>query len=154
MGEIVVGVDGSAGSLEALRFALREAAVRRASVTALHAFLLPLSEAPGPFALAVPVEPSPSLAEVQHSLERAAGRLLDEALAGVCGEASGIEVERRVVEADPATALLDASEGADLLVVGARGHGGFAGLLLGSVADHLVRHASCPVVVVPGVREG
>lgn len=153
MGQIVVGVDGSAGSLEALRFALQEAAVRRVSVMVLNAFRLPLAEAPGPFALALPMEPSPGFPEVQQALERAAGRLLDDALTAVAREAHGVEVERRVVEAEAATALLEAAEGADLLVVGARGHGGFLGLLLGSVADRLVRHARCPVVVVRGQRE-
>ncbi|MFN8188624.1 MAG: universal stress protein [Gaiellales bacterium] len=154
MGQIVVGVDGSAGSLEALRFALREAAVRGCSVTVLSAFRLPLVEAPDPFLLAVPVGPGSSFVEVQEAVEREAERLLDDALAATADEANRVEVERRVVEADPARALLDGSGDADLLVVGARGHGGLAGLLLGSVADQLVRHSSCPVVVVPGGREG
>lgn len=152
MGRIVVGIDGSAGSREALRFALSEARRRRSSLVAVHAFRLPLVEAPGPFSLAVPIEPVPGLAEVQQALERAAVELLDTALDEAAGDAGGIEVERSVVEGDPAQALLEASQGAELLVVGARGHGGFAGLLLGSVADQLVRHAPCPVVVVPWER--
>jgi nucleotide-binding universal stress UspA family protein len=49
--------------------------------------------------------------------------------------------------------LLKAAEGADLLVVGSRGHGGFAGMLLGSVSEHVAAHSPCPVVVVHGQRE-
>jgi nucleotide-binding universal stress UspA family protein len=63
---------------------------------------------------------------------------------------AGVTVERTVAPGGPATALLDAAEGAALVVVGRRGVGGFGRLLLGSVADHVARHAPCPVVVVPG----
>ena len=57
-------------------------------------------------------------------------------------------IERRVVEGAPATVLVDESRQADLLVVGSRGHGGFAGLLLGSVSQQCAHHAACPVVIV------
>lgn len=152
MGRIVVGVDGSAGSLAALRFALREARARGATVTAVHVFRLPLGEVPGPFVLELPPGPMPALAEVEEALERAAWATLDRALEEVADEVGDVQVERLVLEADPATGLLDCAADADLLVVGARGHGGFIGLLVGSVADHAIRHARCPVVVVPRDR--
>jgi len=59
-----------------------------------------------------------------------------------------VEIERRVVEGRPAAVLVNESQGADLLVVGSRGHGGFAGLLLGSVSQQCAHHAACPVVIV------
>ncbi|HUP33419.1 MAG TPA: universal stress protein, partial [Gaiellaceae bacterium] len=66
----------------------------------------------------------------------------------VGGRDPGIEVERRVVPEPPVEALLDAAAGADLLVVGSRGRGGFTGLLLGSVGQQVAHHAPCPVVIV------
>ena len=64
-----------------------------------------------------------------------------------------MEIERRVVRTRPAAVLVDESRGADLLVVGSRGHGGFAGLLLGSVSQQCAHHAACPVVIVHQKRE-
>jgi nucleotide-binding universal stress UspA family protein len=74
--------------------------------------------------------------------------LLDELVAGLAGQAAGVEVRTSVEEGHPAEVLIERSKEADLLVVGSRGHGGFAGMLLGSVSHHLVAHASCPVVVL------
>jgi nucleotide-binding universal stress UspA family protein len=150
VGTVVVGVDGSAGSLEALRFALEEARLRRARLVALCAWMLPLTEVPGPFLLELPAA-GPTLEQVRPELERAAERRLDEALESVAGHGD-VEIERRVVEAAPAHALVEASEGAELLVVGSRGHGGFAGLRLGSVGQQCAHHARCPVVIVPTPR--
>ncbi len=65
----------------------------------------------------------------------------------------GSTVEKEIVEGPAATLLLDLAKEADLLVVGSRGHGGFIGLLLGSVTQHLVHHSTAPVVVVPPPRE-
>jgi nucleotide-binding universal stress UspA family protein len=152
MGKIVVGVDGSAGSLAALRFALAEARLRGDAVVALHAWVMPLSEAPGPFLLELPALGGPPVEEVTRALRRAAQERLAAALQEVDAEAEGIEVEERVVEAPAAHALVEASREADLLVVGTRGHGGFAGLLLGSVSTQCLQHARCPVVVVPAAR--
>ena len=65
------------------------------------------------------------------------------------GTPSTVSIDPVVTEGSAAQALVDASEGADLLVVGARGHGGFLGLVLGSVANQVLHHATCPVVIVP-----
>ena len=146
MGRIVGGVDGSPGGQAALRFALEEARLRRATLDAVHAWLMPLYEGvPGPFVVGLPA--GPPLDEVRRELERAARAVLDRALADA-GPADGVEVRRAAVESAPAKALLDAAVGADLLVVGSRGRGGFKGLLLGSVSTQCAKHAPCPVAVV------
>jgi nucleotide-binding universal stress UspA family protein len=150
MGRIVVGVDGSPGSLAALRFALGQARRSGSVVVAVHAWALPLSEAaPGPFLLELPGPGGRPLDEIVDELARGARARLEAALRQVEAEAEGIEVEARVVEGPSARVLIEASEGADLLVVGSRGHGGFAGLLLGSVSQQCAHHARCPVVIVP-----
>jgi nucleotide-binding universal stress UspA family protein len=150
MGRIVVGVDGSEGSQDALRFALREARLRGATLHAVLAWELPLFEgAPGPFLVEVPGELAPPLEETRTALEAEAERALDAALAeALQGEEPGVEIRRDVVEAAPAQALLEAARGADLLVVGSRGRGGFRGLLLGSVGQRCARESPCPLVVV------
>jgi nucleotide-binding universal stress UspA family protein len=87
----------------------------------------------------------PIVAEVDWRVR--AQQLLDDAVErGLTGQ--DVELTRTVTMGHPAKVLLDAAEGADLLVVGSRGHGGFAGMLLGSVSQHVVAHAPCPVVVV------
>jgi len=149
MGTIVVGVDGSPQSLAALRFALSEARVRGDRLVALHAWVLPLVEAPGPFLLEAPGPARPPLEQLREELAGAAERRLAAALDAVAGEADGVAVERRVVEGPAAAVLVEASEGADLLVVGSRGHGGLRGALLGSVSQQCVHHARCPVAIVP-----
>jgi len=78
---------------------------------------------------------------------------LEETLRESVPETDTVEIERRVVEGRPAAVLVDESQGADLLVVGSRGHGGFAGLLLGSVSQQCAHHAACPVVIVHGKPE-
>ena len=77
-----------------------------------------------------------------------ARRLLETTVAETLGEDPGLEIELVVAEGHAAPVLVEAAKGADLLVVGSRGHGGFAGMLLGSVSEHCVHHASCPVIVV------
>ncbi len=135
---IVVGVDGSEGSLEALRFALEEARLRGGTVAALFAWSIPF----------VADVPTGMLPELMDDFRADAETLLEEQLAAV-GDSGGVEIERIVVEGPPAQALVGAAEGAALLVVGSRGRGGFKGLLLGSVSSQCAHHAPCPVVVVP-----
>jgi nucleotide-binding universal stress UspA family protein len=85
-------------------------------------------------------------------LQRAAEGLLERALAAVGDETEGVEIERRVVQGPAAEVLVRAAAANDLLVVGSRGHGGFVGLLLGSVSQQCVHHAPCPVVVVHATK--
>jgi nucleotide-binding universal stress UspA family protein len=136
---IVVGIDHSDGAKAALRFALEEARLRRAKLRAVHAWKFDYLEAPGLMRTLPPGE-----YETLHSAAEAA---LDATFKEV-GNAEGVEVERRVVQGAPAGVLVEESRGADLLVVGSRGLGGFAQLLLGSVSQQCAHHAKCPVVVV------
>jgi nucleotide-binding universal stress UspA family protein len=138
-GRIVVGVDGSAGSACALRWALAEGAARGAVVEVLHAWEPPAIF--GAVAAAVPFDP----AEIEHDACQLVDTMLDEAQA----DGRPVRVEPTVVAGGPASSLLDAAKGADLVVVGRRGLGGFERLLLGSVSDQVARHAPCPVVAVP-----
>jgi nucleotide-binding universal stress UspA family protein len=141
MNTIVVGVDGSKGSQQALEWAMAEARLHSATLRAVHVVqpdLLP----------AYVIGRAGGYAGPTREQQREAGdRLLDEALRSA---AEGVAVERHVVlEESPAKALIDAAQDADLLVVGSRGLGGFQGLVLGSVGLQCVTHAPCPVVVVP-----
>jgi nucleotide-binding universal stress UspA family protein len=134
-GLIVVGVDGSPHARRALDWALREARIRSGRCLLIHAYGMGIgASAPGGVA---PLE----------EIAAAAGEVLEHELA--FARESGLVVEGHVVAGGAARALLDASHGADLLVVGSRGRGGFTGALLGSVSTACVHHATCPVVVVP-----
>jgi nucleotide-binding universal stress UspA family protein len=131
---IVVAVDGSAASLEALAWAVRQAALTGAVAEVVTAWHYPLSA--GGYT---------SAAEIDWQANAHATQ--DVAVKEVLGD-DAASLLRSVVEGHPVPDLLDAAAGADLLVVGSRGHGGFAGLLLGSVSEHVVAHAPCAVVVV------
>jgi nucleotide-binding universal stress UspA family protein len=149
-GSIVVGVDGSAPSLAALRWALDEARLRDARLVAVHAWIAPAPVAvPGPGLAPIPDVDLPGQVE---ALRGAAEAELDAALAEVFPEGVPDELERKLVEDDAPEALERESRSADLVVVGSRGRGGLAAALLGSVSEHVVRHAACPVVVVKGPR--
>lgn len=151
MATIVVGIDGSEGSEAALHFALEEARLRRATLRVVHAYVLPLSEvAPDPFLLEFPSVPGPELEAVAEDLARGATSLIDAALERVLGGSeAGVVIERIAVEGSPSASLIDEADGADLLVVGSRGHGRMHGLLLGSVSQQCVSHSPCPVAIVP-----
>jgi nucleotide-binding universal stress UspA family protein len=138
---IVAGVDGSPSALAALRWAVRQAQRTGGTVDAVIAWQFP---ATGNFGWA-PVSAIDDL-----DFESIAKHTLDQAIGSLGELAAGVPVRPLVVQGLPAQVLLDASDGADLLVVGSRGHGGFADALLGSVSQHLVHHASCPVVVMRG----
>lgn len=143
---IVVGVDGSPGSALALDWAVREAGQRGATVHAVMAWEYPQTYGANVWSLGM----DPSL-DVQEGLAASAAAEAAR-IAGEASESQDMVVTSAAVEGHPAFALMQAAEDADLLVVGSRGHGGFVGALLGSVSQHVVCHASCPVVVVPAVR--
>lgn len=138
MERIVVGVDGSETARAALHWALDEARLRSAAVDVVHAWQMPY----------VSSFPYPMVDVLSGEFEREARQVLDRMVGGA--DTSGVPaVEPLLVCDGAARALLDTAKGAELLVVGSRGRGGFTGLLLGSVSQHVVHHASCPVVVVP-----
>ncbi|WP_026924410.1 universal stress protein [Glycomyces arizonensis] len=135
-GRIVVGVDGSPSSTQALTWALRQAEITGASIEAVHAWQIPMT-----YGAPVAVLPGEDFAE---SAERALAESVDEVLGG----REDLPVRRIAEHGLPAKVLLEHSQDAELLVVGSRGRGGFKGLLLGSVSLHCVTHAHCPVVVL------
>lgn len=142
-GRIVAGVDGSESSRAALAWAVRQAALTGAAVDAVHAWHEPASYAYGyGYSMALPMP----------DVEKFERQVLDEAIAEAADLAPRVEIRPVLVQDNAARALLDAAKGADLLVVGSRGHGGFAEALLGSVGQHCVHHAECPVVVIRGAR--
>jgi nucleotide-binding universal stress UspA family protein len=145
--QIVVGIDRSDGALAALGFALDEARLRNAKLLVVHAWHLPpMGTGETPWA----VVPPPSYFDTQVDAARGdAEHVIAQALEQVAAQAQGVDVEAHAVEGAPAEALLEAARDAALLVVGARGRGGFRGLLLGSVSQTCVHHAPCPIVVVP-----
>jgi nucleotide-binding universal stress UspA family protein len=128
---VVVGVDGSAESNDALAFAVKEAQMRAATLEVVHASSYR-------FAL---LEQFPEELALEQSI-------LDVAVALAAAAEPGIEVIGRIVEPPAAKALIDSSDGADLLVVGSRGLGGFKELELGSVSHQCAQHAHCPVTIV------
>lgn len=145
-GSIVVGVDGSAASSAALRWAAEEARLRSAPLVAVHAWsFVPAQPIGDPGLLAVPAGDIAGQLEAENA---AAREVLAEAVAGALADDSGLEVEQRLVEGDPGDALVAASEFAELVVVGSHGRSGLRAALLGSVSRHVTTHAACPAVVV------
>lgn len=140
---IVVGIDGSKESRLALRWALQEARLRGSTLRIVHTWSLPHSGA-GP---AVAMEPQ-ALTQAIDDDRSAAAELVRAELAAADVDATGIEIESVIAEGPASAALIAEADGADLIVVGSRGRGGFKGLLLGSVSHQTVHHASCPVVIV------
>ena len=135
---IVVGVDGSESSAAALRWALADAVGSGAAIDALACWEWPSSA--GGFLAYADYDLSTPTAEVAASVVAAA-------VAAVPG-APSVAVKTHVLEGYPARLLTEWAVGADLLVVGSRGHGTLAGMLLGSVGLHCASHAPCPVVIV------
>ena len=145
-GAIVVGVDGSEASREALRWAADEARLRSARLVAVHAWsFVPAQPIGDPGMLAVPAGDLPGQLDAESEAARLA---LDEAVGDALGADPGIEVERKLVEGDAGETLVKEGAGAELLVVGSHGRSGFKAALLGSVSRSVVDHAPCPVVVV------
>jgi nucleotide-binding universal stress UspA family protein len=136
---VVAGVDGSESSLRALAWAVETARARDARVAAVSTWTPPnVGEL---FVVAGPSD--------RAAFEAAAAEILAAAVDTV--DAGGLEapIEQLVVAGAAGSVIVAQSEDADLVVVGSRGRGGFTGLLLGSVSDHVAHHAVCPVVVVP-----
>jgi len=144
MAVIVVGVDGSEASKEALRWAIDEAELRTATLRAVHAWTYPpiFGEA-----YVVPEALGPNWLRDQ------AQQRLDDVVAEVAGRNPHAYIEPVVREGPAAQVLIDVARDADLLVVGSRGHGGFAGLLLGSVSQQCAQHAPCAVTIVRAQHE-
>ena len=136
---IVVGVDGSDSSKAALAWAIQQARLTGASLEAVIAWHYPTT-----YGYPLAVAPISSAAEVA---QRVLTTTLDEVGRDIGGR---VDITPRVLEGNAARVLLDESDGADLLVVGSRGYGGFAEALLGSVGQHCVHHAACPVAVIRG----
>jgi nucleotide-binding universal stress UspA family protein len=134
---ITVGTDGSDNSVAALRWAVHEAEIHGASVDVVYSWNFP------PVVDPLGVSMLPTIDDMTASATRLLQRVMEKV------ETKDIAVTSRVVQGAPATALLQAAKDTDLLVIGRRGHGGFMGLLLGSVAQHVAHHAPCPVVLVP-----
>lgn len=155
MATIVVGIDGSPSARQAVDWALGEARVRGAEVRLVHAWMLPLIDAiPEPWAIGLPPLGPGDEERVHEKIEGAARALLENAVKEAREREPSLSIEGELVEARAAHALLQSARGADLLVVGSRGGGGFAGLHLGSVSSQCVHHAECPVVVVPATGKG
>jgi nucleotide-binding universal stress UspA family protein len=136
---IVVGVDGSAGSRKALTWAAAEAAIHGSDLVVVNVWEHTLLPPAGSVSVSERYVPDPS--------QRTADDLL-QVIKEELGDEPPVPVQPRVKEGRPAKVLIEESAGADLLVVGPRGHGGFAGLVLGSVSQHVAAYAKCPVVVV------
>jgi nucleotide-binding universal stress UspA family protein len=139
MSQIVVGVDGSEHSVDALRWAAEEARLRGATLKVVASFATPIMSTG--YEVAAP-DPSDLAAASNTMLGAAIDTIREE------GVLDGIDVVTEALEGHAGEQLIRLSADADLLVVGARGHGGFLGLLMGSVTTYVVNHAVCPVVVV------
>ena len=147
---IVVGVDGSDASREALRWAADEARLRFAPLVAVYAWsFIPPQPIGDPGMLAMPAGDLAGQLEAESEAARGA---LDAIVAEALGTEPGVEVEQKLVEGDAGDALVAESESAELVVVGSHGRSGLKAALLGSVSRHVVSHAACPVVVVKAPR--
>jgi nucleotide-binding universal stress UspA family protein len=149
VGRIVVGVDGSEGSREALRWAAEQAALRGSALEVVFSYATEPTAATFAYDETMSVEVWQRARSDIETRERQAADRAQALVAGMVEGITGIEVEAVAIEGrQPAPTLLERAEGAELLVVGSRGRGGFKSLLLGSVSQQCVHHATCPVVIV------
>lgn len=139
---IVVGVDGSRQAEAAIDWAVEESRVHGDDVILVHAWQTPGVALTGYAGATLPVFGS-------DDIRKLAEEVLATCTAGLRRRAPDVRLASRLVEGHPAAALVEASKGARLLVVGTRGLGGFKGMLMGSVSTACAHHAPCPVVVVP-----
>ncbi len=146
---VVVGVDGSRASVDALGWAVEYARCADASLRVVLAWERPtrVGYSPG-------VSPLPDAEPADRGREEAAADTLTAVIRMAAGETPPVPVERRVVQGPPAGVLIEEAATADLLVVGSRGHGAVTSLLIGSVSTHCVQRAPCPVVVVRAHKAG
>jgi nucleotide-binding universal stress UspA family protein len=147
MKKIVVGLDRSDGARAALRFALEEARLHGAELHCVHVWEVVYGPVSG-----APVFVIGGLPELERGVAEDAQHVVDDLLAEV-EDTGGVTIHRQVLRGGAAHELVELSRDADLLVVGSRGHGGFTGLLLGSVSTQCVHHALCPVAVVHPPKE-
>jgi nucleotide-binding universal stress UspA family protein len=140
---IVVGVDGSASSEQALRWALRQAKLTGADIEAVIAWHFP-------FISGGYTWPPAGIMVSATDFRKFAERVLADTVSRATSGDLPSPVTQEVLEGDAAAVLIRESAGAELLVVGSRGHGGLAEAMLGSVGQHCVHHAACPVVIVRG----
>ena len=136
--QIVVGVDGSDSSKEALRWAARLAPTLNATIHAVIAWEYPILLGADGGMLS------------SWKPDEAAKEILKKSLADAFGSERPKGLEASISQGHPTFVLLDASKDAEMLIVGSRGLGGFAGLLVGSVSSACAEHAKCPVLVVHG----
>jgi len=141
-GRVVVGIDGSDRAMDALAFAFAAASARGVGLTAVHGWTAPWIPAS---------DGLPLTGKGWRGLEEQENLVMSETMAGWGDKYPDVDVTRVIVEANPARTLVEHSHRAALVVVGSRGHGGFTGLLLGSVSQTVVQHATCPVAVIPGL---
>ena len=147
---IVVGVDGSDASRQALHWGAAEARLRGARLAAVHAWTFIPPQALGdPGLLAMPAG---DIAGELSAENEAAHAILSSAVVDALGDSPSIDVEQRIVEGDAGEVLVSESAAAELVVVGSHGRSGLTAALLGSVSRHVVDHATCPVVVVKSPR--
>ena len=142
MGSVVVGVDGSGGAEAALDEAIKEAKLRRLPLRLVCAWRMP-AELFGAGGLALASDTA-----TRDAFREVAERVVAEAVARA--RECGADCQGEAVEGQAALVLVKEAESASLIVVGRRGRGGFSSLLLGSVSQHVVHHANCPVLVVRG----
>ncbi|MBV9383634.1 MAG: universal stress protein [Streptosporangiaceae bacterium] len=141
---IIVGIDGSGYSRRALEWAMNEAAIRHMPLTVLTVHQVVV----GYLGSAVAYPEDHALTEKS---QQAAQEATDKALAALDGDRPG-PVTVKAVSGTPAEEILSAAKDADMIVVGSRGAGGFARLLMGSVSSQVAHHAHCPVVIIPRDR--
>jgi nucleotide-binding universal stress UspA family protein len=130
---VVVGVDGSEHGNAALRWAVKEAEVHAGEIVAVFAWQMPFIGIPGAFD--------------REEIEKAYKAFLEQAVASAVPDVR-VPITKLVAQGDVSAALIEAAKAADMLVLGSRGRGGFAGLKLGSVSQECVQHAACPVVII------
>ena len=143
--QAVVGYDGSANSTAALAWAMNHVSrLGGGTIKVVMSWNYAPTAVSG-YGIGGSLPPA-------ESMQEATVQALSEALAGVTPPA-GVVLEQVAAEGSAASVLLEEAKGAEIIVVGKRGHGGFLGLLMGSIANQVANHASCPVVIVPSEPE-